>query len=1430
MVLDAAKIKTGASLYGSSGGGAALGKNVQITAQDDITMVSGQKISSQGSFRSEKGGIRLEAGAFRPSAEAPATPADVHIGGSLNAAKPIAVVAEGNLKTGLAPYQRAGQVYLHAGKNLTVAADSAGPASAKNISIKAGEAASLTAPSPKTLAAGGNFHIEAGSITTDKTNLKAGGNLGLYAGKGDVRLGGHTRLDAGGNLEVASHPGHIGGNSLSAHAAGYVSLLSEGNTELKGQTSLSGKDIYAGSVGKGFFRAEQADFKAEGGDIHLLAGGGMEAGTAQARSSIRGNHVTIQNKGANAVLRNLDVHARNGALSVHSDRALGLDNAKLESAHNMQLNAQNERITLNQVDAYAHRHMSLTAQGKHSGQIWQNDKSSGTNKLVANGVLSLNSRYSQIADNTTLRAGAINLTAGTALIKRGNINWSTVPTKTMENIADLKPLAGKIHIEAGSGTMTFEPANRVAAHTDLTVKTGGRLVLAGKGGQAGVASARMAALSAKRNLNLIAGEADIKGARIGAGGDLTLAATKGSLNIEGVENTFSKYLPVQKAADLSAKKQELENQIAALQAANPQNSLIPTLRSEQERLDFYINAINKTVKEKMPKGREYTQTVLNGRNVRLLAAQGIDISATDINAGKKLTLHAAGLLPRPAGSDQAAIFVDGAVDRYEIGKPTYKSHYDKAALNKPSRLTGNEGIDIHAAAEHEHARVVIGASELKAPAGGIQVKAYSDIALAAGLNDAYTFLKTKSRSGKLIRKTQFTSTRDHLIYPAPSELSAGNGIRLEAGGNINADTTRFNAPQGKVRLTAGEALNLLATEGIHSHRQEVEKTRRFLGIKINRSQYSKNELDETKLPVRVIAQNADTRSGWDTVLEGTEFQTTLSGADIQAGVGAKARKNAKIILKGIVERVRSEEQKESNSVIWQTTAGKGSTVETLKLPRFEGPAAPKLTAPGGYIAHMPKGNLKTEIEKLARKPEHAYLKQLRTNKNVDWKQVNLAYDQWDYEAEGLTGAGAAIITIIVTALTYGAGSGLAAGAGTTATATGTTVAGGTTLASSMGTAALAALNSKAAVSLINNKGNIGKTLKELGRSDTVKTMVSAAVTAGIADKLGAAAEWNNYNKSWADRLTTNLATGTATAMADTALNGGSLQESLERGILNALVQHGHMETSARIKGLDNHYIAHKIAHAVAGCAAASANKGQCTDGAIGAAVGEIVGDAMVDGRNPNNLTPAERHKILSYSKIIAGSVAALNNGDVDAAANAAQVAVVNNSLNRLDGLTPDERRLEEIKKQYGTDIGKIANKISKGEILLTKELADHIYRINTDPKLTLEVNVQGWNVYVDKNSTWKPNPSNRQETFTVGRIPYSNFSRWAVHGHVSVIRGVDGKYRLSPEQYDFEMHKFSGKVKNDYKVFYRNTETIIGSPGKGIPFEIKFKGDVNVVH
>ncbi|HFC7958100.1 TPA: DUF637 domain-containing protein, partial [Neisseria meningitidis] len=249
-------------------------------------------------------------------------------------------------------------------------------------------------------------------------------------------------------------------------------------------------------------------------------------------------------------------------------------------------------------------------------------------------------------------------------------------------------------------------------------------------------------------------------------------------------------------------------------------------------------------------------------------------------------------------------------------------------------------------------------------------------------------------------------------------------------------------------------------------------------------------------------------SGWDTKLQGTQFETTLGGATIRAGVGEQARADAKIILEGIKTTIHNETVSSSKSTLWQKQAGRGSNIETLQLPSFTGPVAPVLSAPGGYIVDIPKGNLKTQIETLTKQPEYAYLKQLQTVKDVNWNQVQLAYDKWDYKQEGLTGAGAAIIALAVTVVTSGAGTGAVLGLnGAAAAAT---------------DAAFASLASQASVSFINNKGDVGKTLKELGRSSTVKNLVVAASKGDVnaaANAAAVAVESNALSKERMDKLT-----------------------------------------------------------------------------------------------------------------------------------------------------------------------------------------------------------------------------------------------------------------------------------------------------------------------
>lgn len=433
-----------------------------------------------------------------------------------------------------------------------------------------------------------------------------------------------------------------------------------------------------------------------------------------------------------------------------------------------------------------------------------------------------------------------------------------------------------------------------------------------------------------------------------------------------------------------------------------------------------------------------------------------------------------------------------------------------------------------------------------------------------------------------------------------------------------------------------------------------------MGITYSKGSTANSRTVSEQLPSRLVASGASTASGWNTLLQGTVFQTNLSGANITAGVGPNARADAQIILEGIKKTVTESRTKESNYVVWQRQLGAGSTVETMTLPSFSGPQRPVFNAPGGLMVQVPTGELRTQIQTLSQQPGMGYLTELSQRSDVDWQPVKLAYEQWNYKQEGLTPAGAALLSV---AVAWATGGGM--GADLLGQALGTNLTGASALAAN---AAFTSLAAQASITFVNNKGNIGKTLSDLAKSDIVKATIAAALTAGALGHVNALPSMQGLNLGdpWATKLAHNLIIAGGRALVNTAINGGSLEDALKQALVGGLVDtaQGHVASLIKAEGFD--YLAHKLAHALAGCVAGAAAGGECRDGAIGAAVGEVVAE-MFDGQKPGTgATPAQveafRQKVLATSKIVAGTVAAYAGGNAQTAITTAEVAVTNNYL------------------------------------------------------------------------------------------------------------------------------------------------------------------------
>jgi filamentous hemagglutinin len=90
------------------------------------------------------------------------------------------------------------------------------------------------------------------------------------------------------------------------------------------------------------------------------------------------------------------------------------------------------------------------------------------------------------------------------------------------------------------------------------------------------------------------------------------------------------------------------------------------------------------------------------------------------------------------------------------------------------------------------------------------------------------------------------------------------------------------------------------------------------------------------------------------------------GYAFNAGVGDKARADARVIFEGVKTTVQQSRTAKSDYVVWQSMANSGSNTETLALPSFAGGGT--FSAPGGISVQIPEGDFKSQITNLSAQP------------------------------------------------------------------------------------------------------------------------------------------------------------------------------------------------------------------------------------------------------------------------------------------------------------------------------------------------------------------------------------------------------------------------------------------------------------------------------
>ncbi|MDO7482276.1 DUF637 domain-containing protein [Acinetobacter baumannii] len=716
-------------------------------------------------------------------------------------------------------------------------------------------------------------------------------------------------------------------------------------------------------------------------------------------------------------------------------------------------------------------------------------------------------------------------------------------------------------------------------------------------------------------------------------------------------------------------------------------------------------------------GSEHSEAKLFSKsgNINITSAKGLSISGGDISAQSgQVNLEASGVLAeqyksstnseanQPPKSLNASIIIDGHTDFYEKGSES-EGNYSFRTLVSPTIINGDKGVNIRTVGKTKDDNLVLQATGITSKNGDVKIESNKSILFDAAIEQSYDLTTTTEKKkswGGLKKKYITTVAENNETNAASVDISAKN-ISIETkkldpsvdaktpDNNIDIYSGRFTAEGGTISIKSGGNLNFYTVEESSSSTVDVTKKTSYsklislLGSSKTTTNTTRTQISE--LPATLKADYINTQAVDKTKLVGTEFEY-LKGATIETG-GTLELIAAKTSITDLVK-------KEKSSLAWQAMQDKGSITETAQLPNFNGPVLPTFKAAGGLSVQVPisekdvnKKELRDAILELSKQPGNEYLKEFVNRKDIDWQMVLLTQKDWDYKSQGLTGAGAAIIAIVVTMVTAGAGAAVVGALGGSAATLG-----GSAIA--MTQAALTSLATQASVSLINNGGNIGKTLKELGSKDSVKNLAASVVTAGLLSQASTALNLKLDSTALSDRsirLINNFTTSIGSTLVQTAIKGGDLEEYLKVALLSGLAGALQGQMAENIKGLEDiNYIAHKLAHALAGCIA-GAVQGQCQAGAIGGAVGEIVA-----GFTPPSsgllYTEEEKQKILMVGQLTSGIIAAYAGYDVNVASNSANIALTNNAFNEKKV----KQLLEQAKGYMGEKGGQALDAVSRG--------------------------------------------------------------------------------------------------------------------------------------
>ncbi len=676
-------------------------------------------------------------------------------------------------------------------------------------------------------------------------------------------------------------------------------------------------------------------------------------------------------------------------------------------------------------------------------------------------------------------------------------------------------------------------------------------------------------------------------------------------------------------------------------------------------------------------------------------------TASRIEAANQLTINAG----RDFSNIGSALYSGGALE--------VKAGQDVRISSVSERLSQSRGSSFLEEQISQIASRVDAGKDLKIEAGrdisviASQINAAKNADFSAERN---VLIASAANEDHFLSKTKRTINQTDQIVQQISEVNAGGSLAVKSGSDLVVSSSHLSAGN-EAYLFAGDRLSVLS-DANYQYSLFQRKRKGFLGSK----SFKRNESTDVSHVGSVISSGGNL-----SLLSGDD--QTYQRARLESGNDLTLISQGAIAFETVKDLKQESREKSDNSFLWQSAKGKGSTDETVLQSQ--------LIARGNLAIKAVEG-LKIDVKEVNQQsisqvvnamvtadPDLAWLKEMEKRGDVDWQRVKEVHDSFKYGHSGLGGAAMIVIAIVVTYLTAGLASGAVgsmagayAGSGTAmaaaGTATASAVAGGAAVGSTVAagwanvalTAVATSAASGAAVSTINNRGDLGAVLKDITSSNNLKGYVTSALTAGITSGVldsafGVTGDDVNkvtkgFDLSKADELAKFSsylgAQGAVQAVAQTAVNGGSLGHNLQE-VLTGQVQHllqavafknvGDLADGKIIEDID--WVdgsPQKVAlHAIVGGMLSEATGGDFKTGALATGANELLIEKL------SAIIKGDKNLELTISQLIGVAAATATGGDMAKAAELAKNATAYNRQLHPNEIKYIRRQAEELARE-----------------------------------------------------------------------------------------------------------------------------------------------------